>query len=100
MARAGSLAKLACACGVRLTRRRLTRARPQLPALTATYAREGIRSLESSEGDRLRRLVTCINCGLCRVAANRVRKTRPPRRAARYMRLDARMGDACSDAEG
>jgi len=100
MARADSLAKLAFAYGVHLTRRRLTRARPQLPALTATYAPEGIRPLEPSERERLPRLVTCINCGLCALAANRVGKTRLPDLASSYMRLYARLGEASSDVEG
>jgi|SRR5947207_9642014 len=100
MARADSLAKLAFAYGVHLTRRRLTRARPQLPALTATYAPEGIRPLEPSERERLPRLVTCINCGLCALAANRVGKTRLPDLASSYVRLYARLGEASSDIEG
>jgi len=100
MARADSLAKLAFAYGVHLTRRRLTRARPQLPALTATYAPEGIRPLEPSERERLPRLVTCINCGLCALAANRVGKTRLPDLASSWMRLYARLGEASSDVEG
>jgi len=100
MARADSLAKLAFAYGVHLTRRRLTRARPQLPALTATYAPEGIRPLEPSERERLPRLVTCINCGLCALAANRVGKTRLPDHASSWMRLYTRLGEASSDVEG
>ena len=100
MARADSLAKLAFAYGVHLTRRRLTRARPQLAALTATYAPEGIRPLEPSERERLPRLVTCINCGLCALAANRVGRTRLPDLASSYMRLYARLGEASSDVEG
>ena len=100
MARADSLAKLALAYGIHLTRRRLTRARPQLAALTATYAAEGIRPLEPSERERLPRLVTCINCGLCALAANRVGKTRLPDLASSYMRLYARLGEASSDVEG
>ena len=100
MARADSLAKLAFAYGVHLTRRRLTRARPQLPALTETYGPEGIRPLETSERERLPRLVTCINCGLCALAANRVGKTRLPDLASSYVRLYARLGEASSDIEG
>jgi succinate dehydrogenase/fumarate reductase-like Fe-S protein len=100
MARADSLAKLAFAYGVHLTRRRLTRARPQLATLTATYASEGIRPLDAAERERLPRLVTCINCGLCALAANRVGKTRLPDLASSYMRLYARLGEASSDVEG
>ena len=100
MARADSLAKLALAYGLHLTRRRLTRARPQLAALTATYASEGIRPLEPSERERLPHLITCINCGLCALAANRVGKTRLPDLASSYMRLYARLGAASSDVEG
>jgi succinate dehydrogenase/fumarate reductase-like Fe-S protein len=100
MGRADSLAKLALAYGVHLTRRRLTRARPQLAALAATYASEGIRPLETSERERLPRLVTCINCGLCALAANRVGKTRLPDLATSYMRLYGRLGEASSDVEG
>ena len=71
-----------------------------MPALTATYAPEGIRPLEPSERERLPRLVTCINCGLCALAANRVGKTRLPDLASSYVRLYARLGEASSDIEG
>jgi len=100
MARADSLAKLAFAYGVHLARRRLTRSRPQLSALEATYAAEGIRPLGASERERLPRLVTCINCGLCALAANRVGKTRLPDLASSYMRLYPRLAEVSSDVEG
>src|SRR5712691_6844326 len=100
MARADSLAKLAFAYGVHLARRRLRRPRSQLSALLATYASDGIRELESSERERHPRLVTCINCGLCALAAGRVGKTRLPDLASSYMRLYARLGDASSDVAG
>src|SRR5207244_7187632 len=97
MARTDSLAKLAFAYGVHLARRRLRHPRSQLSALLATYAADGIRELEPSERERHPRLVTCINCGLCALAANRVGKTRLPDLASSYMRLYARLGDASSD---
>jgi hypothetical protein len=100
MARADSLAKLAVAYGVHLTRRRLKRARPQLEALLSTYAPDGIRALDSSERERHPRLITCINCGLCALAAGRAGKTRLPDLATSYMRLYARLGEASSDLEG
>ena len=100
MARADSLAKLALAYGVHLARRRLRRPRSQLSALAATYASDGIRELEPLERERHPRLVTCINCGLCALAANRVGKTRLPDLASSYMRLYARLGDASSDLAG
>jgi len=100
MARTDSLAKLAFAYGVHLARRRLRRPRSQLSALLATYAADGIRELEPSERERHPRLVTCINCGLCALAANRVGKTRLPDLASSYMRLYARLGDASSDLAG
>src|SRR6266705_5727351 len=100
MARADSLAKLALAYGVHLARRRLRRPRSQLSSLVVTYASDGIRELEPSERERLPRLVTCINCGLCALAANRVGKTRLPDLASSYMRLYARLGEASSDVEG
>ena len=78
MARADSLAKLAFAYGVHLTRRRLRRPRPQLSSLLRTYAADGIQAIEPAERDRHPRLVTCINCGLCALAAGRVGKTRLP----------------------
>src|SRR5436190_127254 len=78
MARADSLAKLALAYGLHLARRRLRRPRSQLSALVATYASAGIRELEPSERERHPRLVTCINCGLCALAAGRIGKTRLP----------------------
>jgi len=100
MARADSLAKLALAYGVHLARRRLRRPRSQLPALLDTYASDGIRELEPSERERHPRLVTCINCGLCALAAGRVGKARLPDLASSYMRLYARLGDASSDVAG
>src|SRR2546422_4117897 len=100
MARADSLAKLALAFGVHLARRRLRRPRSQLSALVATYASDGIRELEPSERERHPRLVTCINCGLCALAAGRLGKTRLPDLASSYMRLYARLGEASSDVEG
>jgi hypothetical protein len=100
MARADSLAKLALAYGVHLARRRLRRPRSQLSALVATYASDGIRELEPSERERHPRLVTCINCGLCALAAGRIGKTRLPDLASSYMRLYARIGEASSDLAG
>src|SRR5881398_2425316 len=97
MGRADSLAKLAFAYGLHLARRRLRRPRSQLSALVATYASDGIRELEPSERERHPRLVTCINCGLCALAAGRIGKTRLPDLASSYMRLYARVGEASSD---
>jgi hypothetical protein len=100
MGRTDSLARLALAYGVHLTRRRLTRPRSQLDALLETYAPEGIRTLEPSERARHPHLIGCINCGLCALAAGRMGKTRLPDVASSYMRLYARLGEACSDVEG
>jgi hypothetical protein len=100
MARADSLVKLAFAYGVHQVRRRVTRRRSQLATLQATYARDGIRPLDRDERERHPRLVTCINCGLCALAAGRVGKTRLPDLASSYMRLYARLGDAASDVAG
>lgn len=100
MARADSLAKLALAYGVHQVRRRVTRRRSQLSTLEATYAADGIRPLQPAERDRHPRLVTCINCGLCALAAGRVGKTRLPDLATSYMRLYAGLGDAASDVAG
>src|SRR5438105_15669444 len=100
MARADSLAKLALAYGVHLTRRGLQRARPQLRVLLGTYATDGIRAIEPAERERHPRLVTCINCGLCALAAGRIGQTRLPDLASSYMRLYARLGEASSDVAG
>lgn len=100
MARADSLARLALAYGMHLTRRRVTRARPQLDELVSTYSPDGIRPLEVSEQERHPELVGCINCGLCALAAGRIGRTRLPDLASSYMRLYARLGDASSDLEG
>src|SRR5438874_11746397 len=100
MARADSLAKLALAYGVHLARRRLRRPRSELSALAATYASDGIRELEPSEREHHPRLVTCINCGLCALAAGRIGKTRLPDLASSYMRLYSRLGEVSSDLEG
>jgi hypothetical protein len=100
MARADSLAKLAWAYGVHLARRRLRRPRPQLEELLETYSPDGIRAITPAERERHPRLVTCINCGLCALAAGRMGKTRLPDLASSYMRLYARIGEASSDVAG
>ncbi|MHB8589642.1 MAG: hypothetical protein ACYDA0_12440 [Candidatus Dormibacteraceae bacterium] len=100
MGRTDSLAKLAWAYGVHLARRRLTRPRSQLDDLFATYAVDGIRALQPAERERHPRLVGCINCGLCALAAGRIGKTRLPDLASSYMRLYARLGEASSDIGG
>jgi hypothetical protein len=100
MGRTDSLAKLAWAYGLHLARRRLTRPRSQLPALVRTYTPEGIRPLTPAEREIHPRLVGCINCGLCALAAGRMGKTRLPDLASSYMRLYARIGDVASDIEG
>src|SRR5207244_9708210 len=92
-----SLVKLAFAYGVHLTRRRLTRGRPQVRALLDASRADGMRALDRSERERHPRLVTCINCGLCALAAGRLGKTRLPDLASSYMRLYARLGEASSD---
>jgi len=100
MGRTDSLAKLAFAYGVHLTRRRLTRPRSQLGDLLETYSPDGIRALQPSERERHPHLIGCINCGLCALAAGRMGKTRLPDLASSYMRLYARLGAASSDIEG
>lgn len=100
MGRTDSLAKLAWAYGVHLTRRRLTRPRSQLGDLLETYSLDGIRTLQPLERDRHPHLIGCINCGLCALAAGRMGKARLPDVASSYMRLYARMGEASSDIEG
>jgi succinate dehydrogenase/fumarate reductase-like Fe-S protein len=98
--RTDSLAKLALAYGLHLTRRRLTRSRSQITDLFETYAPEGIRALTPSERERHPHLTGCINCGLCALAAGRIGKTRLPDLASSYMRLYARLSEASSDIEG
>jgi succinate dehydrogenase/fumarate reductase-like Fe-S protein len=100
MGRTDSLAKLAWAYGLHLARRRLTRPHPQLTTLVKTYAPDGIRPLTPQERELHPRLVGCINCGLCALAAGRMGKTRLPDLASSYMRLYARISDAASDIEG
>ena len=100
MGRADSLAKLAWAYGLHLARRRLTRPRSQLSTLFETYEKDGIRPLLPSERELHPRLIGCINCGLCALAAGRIGKTRLPDLASSYMRLYARLGDASSDLDG
>jgi hypothetical protein len=100
MARADSLAKLALAYGVHQARRRLGRRKPQLDALLDTYRPDGMRALDASEQARHPRLVTCINCGLCALAAGRLGRTRLPDLASSYMRLYSRLSDVASDVEG
>ena len=100
MARADSLVKLAWAYGIHLARRRLSRRRSQLSNLLETYAPDGIRPLDSATSELHPRLITCINCGLCALAAGRAGRTRLPDLASSYMRLYARLGEASSDLDG
>jgi hypothetical protein len=100
MARADSLAKLAWAYGVHLARRRLRRPRSQLADLLNTYAPDGIRAIDPAVRERHPRLVNCINCGLCALAAGRIGKSRLPDLASSYMRLYARLGEASTDVAG
>jgi hypothetical protein len=100
MGRSDSLAKLALAYGVHLTRRRLSRPRSQLHTLLDTYAPDGIRAFTPSERERHPDLIGCINCGLCALAASRIGMARLPDVASSYMRLYARVGEASSDIEG
>ena len=100
MGRSDSLAKLAWAYGLHLARRRLTRPKSQLPALIEMYKPDGIRPLTPAEREMHPRLIGCINCGLCALAAGRMGKTRLPDLASSYMRLYARLADASSDLEG
>jgi len=102
MGRADSLAKLALAYGVHLTRRRLTPARSQLGDLLESYKDDGLLPLTEAEQERHPALIGCINCGLCAFAAGRLARTRLPDLASSYMRLYARLGDAGGDvgAEG
>jgi hypothetical protein len=100
VSRADSLAKLAFAYGVHLTRRRLTRPHSQVAKLLETYAPDGIRPLLPEERARHPQLVGCINCGVCALAAGRMGKVRLPDLASSYMRLYARLGGAASDIAG
>ena len=100
MGRTDSLAKLALAYGVHLTRRRLAPPRSQLQRLLETYAPDGLRPLTAGEQERHPQLIGCINCGLCALAAGRMGKVRLPDLASSYMRLYARLGEAASDVEG
>jgi len=100
MARTDSLAKLAFAYGVHLTRRRLQRARPQVAHLLETYAADGLQPLTAAERELHPKLVGCINCGLCALVAGRLGSARLPDVASSYMRLYARVGEASSDVDG
>lgn len=100
MGRTDSLAKLALAYGMHLTRRRLTRPRPQLDRLLEMYRADGLVPLTEQEQDRHPELIGCINCGLCAFAAGRLGRTRLPELASSYARLYSRLGDAAGDVEG
>src|SRR5919109_971311 len=100
MGRADSLVKLALAYGVHLARRRLTRHPSQLSGLLETYAPDGIRPVDAVTRERHPRLVSCINCGLCALAAGRLGQTRLPDLATAYMRLYPRLGEASNDLDG
>jgi hypothetical protein len=100
MGRTDSLAKLAVAYGVHLTRRRLTPTRSHLQALIDTYRADGLKPLSAAEQERHPAMIGCINCGLCALAAGRIGRTRLPDLASSYLRLYARLGDASGDVEG
>ncbi len=97
MGRTDSLAKLALAYGVHLTRRRLTPARPQLKRLLDMYRADGLVPLTQGEQSTHPQLIGCINCGLCAFAAGRLGRTRLPDVASSYARLYSRLGDAAGD---
>ena len=100
MARTDALARLAWAYGLHQARRRLGRKRAQVSSLVDTYASDGIKPLTASEQGEHPRLMTCINCGLCALAAGRIGKTRLPDLASSYVRLYARVSDASIDVAG
>ncbi len=100
MGRADSLAKLAFAYGVHLTRRRVTPVRPQVKRLLEMYADDGLLPLTAAEQACHPQMIGCINCGLCALAAGRMGRTRLPDVAASYLRIYARLGDASADFAG
>ena len=100
MARADALARLAWAYGLHQARRRLGRRSAQLSSLVELYAADGIKPLTPAEQAQHPRLTTCINCGLCALAAGRIGKTRLPDLASSYARLYARVSDASTDVMG
>ena len=100
MGRADALARLAWAYGLHQARRRVGRRRAELSSLVDTYAADGIKPLLASEQGEHPRLITCINCGLCALAAGRLGKTRLADLGASYMRLYARVSDASTDLAG
>ena len=100
MGRADSLAKLALAYGVHLTRRRLTPVRPQVKRLLEMYAGDGLVPLTAAEQERHPKMIGCISCGLCALAAGRMGRTRLPDLAASYLRIYPRLGDASADVAG
>ena len=100
MARTDALARLAWAYGLHQARRRLGRKRAQVSSLVDINASDGIKPLTDSEQAEHPRLMTCINCGLCALAAGRIGKTRLPDLASSYMRLYARVSDASIDVVG
>jgi hypothetical protein len=71
-----------------------------MTTLVQTYKPVGISPLTAEERELHPRLIGCINCGLCALAAGRLGKTRLPDLASSYMRLYARLADASSDLEG
>src|SRR5260370_14384002 len=100
MGRTDSLAKLALAYGMHLTRRRLTPSRSQLKPLLEMYAADGLAPLTPKEQERHPQLIGCINCGLCAFAARRLARTRLPDLASSYALLYSRLGDAAGDVHG
>src|ERR1700745_151954 len=97
MGRTDSLAKLALAYGMHLTRRRLTPARPQLERLLEMYQADGLVPLTREEQERHPQLIGCINCGLCAFAAGRLARTRLPDLASSYARIYSGLGAAAGD---
>jgi ferredoxin len=101
MGRTDSLAKLALAYGMHLTRRRLTAPRPQLERLLEMYQADGLVPLTREEQEKHPQLIGCINCGLCAFAAGRLARTRLPDLASSYARIYSGLGAAAGDvAEG
>jgi hypothetical protein len=100
MGRTDSLAKLAWAYGKHLARRRVSKPTAQVSALLETYRPDGMIPLTIAERERHPKLIGCINCGMCALAASRLGAARLPDLASSYLRLYAYVDEAGADLSG
>ena len=103
MSRRSALIRLAAAYGRHQLWRRLRvtgRAAGGETTVLDTYRTDRLVPLLKGERERLPAMSTCINCGLCALAAKRMGAVRLPDLASAYLRPYPLLASAASDVAG